>query len=86
METRKRLAPHESFELHELLTFKNVCAAKSVAMGKLVADEELKKLLQQDFRMGQEHIKELQSLIQASDFDPIRTTEISAEEGSTVRH
>jgi similar to spore coat protein len=67
MENTKRLAPHESFELHELLTVKNICATKSSAMANLVKDEELKTMMQQDFTVAQGHIKELQHLIQASE-------------------
>jgi similar to spore coat protein len=65
--TGKRIAPHETFELHELLTFKNVCATKSSAMAELVKDEELKTLMQQDFTISQGQIKELQDLIQSSE-------------------
>lgn len=57
------IAPHEALELHELLTFKNVCATKSATMSGLVKDEELKSILQQDFSMSKEHIKELNDLM-----------------------
>lgn len=67
MVTGKRIAPHETFELHELLTFKNVCATKSSTMAELVKDEELKTLMQQDFTISQGQIKELQDLIQSSE-------------------
>lgn len=71
----KRIAPHETFELHELLTFKNICATKSSAMAGLVKDEELKILLQQDFTISQSHIKELRELIQSSILLEQRTKE-----------
>lgn len=67
MVTGKRIAPHETFELHELLTFKNVCATKSSAMVGVVKDEELKTLMQQDFTVSQGQIKELRDLIQSSE-------------------
>ncbi len=67
MATEKGIAPHETFELHELLTFKNVCATKSVTMAGLVKDEELKTMLQNDFTVTQGQIKELQNLIQSSE-------------------
>lgn len=70
----KGIAPHETFELHELLTFKSVCATKSATMAGLVKDEELKTMLQQDFSMTQAHIKELQNLIQSSEFATSGTT------------
>lgn len=66
MTERKGIAPHEAFELHELLTFKNVCATKSAAMSGLVKDEELKTLLRNDFTIGQAHIRELTDLMQGS--------------------
>ena len=66
MTDKKGIAPHEAFELHELLTFKNVCATKSATMAGLVKDEELKTMLQQDFTVSQGHIKELQNLMQGS--------------------
>lgn len=68
MATGKRIATHETFELHELLTFKNVCATKSATMSGLVKDEELKTMMEQDFSTAQGHIRELQSLIQSSEF------------------
>ncbi len=64
MTTGKTIAPHEVMELHELLTFKNLCATKSATMAGLVKDEELKGMLQQDFTASQSHIKELQTLMQ----------------------
>ena len=47
------ISPHEALELHELLTFKNVCATKSAAMAALVKDTELKSLLEEDLTKGQ---------------------------------
>jgi similar to spore coat protein len=63
MKIGNTIAPHEALELHELLTFKNVCATKSASMAALVKDEELKSILQQDFTVGKEHIKELNDLM-----------------------
>lgn len=57
------ISPHEALELHELLTFKNVCATKSATMAALVKDTELKSILEQDFTVGKEHIKELNDLM-----------------------
>jgi similar to spore coat protein len=42
------LAPHETYELHELLTFKNTCLTKAATMSQLVDDPNLKGILQQD--------------------------------------
>ena len=58
------IAPHEALELHELLTFKNVCATKSATMAELVKDEELKCLLQADYNTAQSQITELKELVQ----------------------
>lgn len=63
MKIGNQIAPHEVLELHELLTFKNVCATKSATMSGLVKDDELKTILQQDFALGKEHIKELNDLM-----------------------
>ncbi len=57
------IAPHEALELHELVTFKNVCATKAATMSALVKDEELKSILQQDFDTAKEHIQELNNLM-----------------------
>lgn len=60
------IAPHESIELHEILTFKNVCLTKAVTMSKLVSDEELKEILQHDAAASEVHIKELRDLMEDS--------------------
>lgn len=60
------LAPSESIQIHELLAFKNICLTKSITMSPLVSDSELKSILQQDAVTGQEHIKELKSLLAES--------------------
>jgi similar to spore coat protein len=61
---QKGLAPHESIELHELLTFKNLCLTKAVTMSPLVSDCELKAILKQDVTTTQQHIKELKELME----------------------
>jgi similar to spore coat protein len=63
----KKIAPHETFELHEILTFKSVCATKSSAMVGIVKDDELRTLMEQDFTISQSQIKELRDLIQSSE-------------------
>jgi similar to spore coat protein len=50
-------APNETIQLHELLTFKNLCLTKSFTMSPLVSDDELKTILQQDVNKTQQHIK-----------------------------
>ncbi len=53
------LATHEKLELHELLTFKTVCATKSATMYMLASNPELKSLLQQDTTKSKQHIQQL---------------------------
>jgi similar to spore coat protein len=69
------IAPHESIELHELLTFKNVCLTKAVAMSILVSDDELKLILKQDADSTQQHIKELRGFIEQSSISKIGGSE-----------
>lgn len=68
MERRNTIAPHETLELHELITIKNISATKSYAMSALVKDEELKQIMLQDFRVSQEQIRELSDLLKQSGF------------------
>jgi similar to spore coat protein len=63
---KQGIAPHESIELHEILTFKNVCLTKSIAMSKLISDNELKSILEQDISTTQQHIRELTDLMRQS--------------------
>lgn len=63
MNTGKKITPHEVLEIHELLTFKRVCATKAATMSSLVDDQVLKAMLQQDLNMSQNQISELQNLI-----------------------
>lgn len=72
---RQGTAPHESIELHELLAFKNVSLTKCITMSKLVSDDELKAILQQDAVIGQQHIRELSSLLEQSVFLKTDVTE-----------
>lgn len=58
------IAPHEAFEVHELLGFKNVCLTKSVTMSPMVSDAGLKALLQEDITTGKRQITELKGLIE----------------------
>ena len=60
------MAPNETMQLHELITFKNLCLTKSFTMSPLVSDEELKSILQNDVNTSQQHIKELRSFMEQS--------------------
>ena len=66
-------APNETIQLHELLTFKNLCLTKSFTMSPLVSDDELKTILQQDVNSAQQHIKELKGLMKQTSIAPCRT-------------
>ncbi|WP_062047293.1 hypothetical protein [Bacillus sp. JCM 19034] len=58
-----QLALHERLELHEILTFKNLCLTKSTTMQGLVGCKELKAILQADVTDGKQHIKQLNTLL-----------------------
>ncbi|MBT2755376.1 hypothetical protein J7E71_05315 [Mesobacillus foraminis] len=57
------MAPHETYELHELLTFKNLCLTKSTTMSKLVQDAELGRILDQDVTKSRDQIQRIQEFI-----------------------
>ncbi|WP_078427584.1 hypothetical protein [Alkalihalobacterium alkalinitrilicum] len=59
-----KYALHETLELHELLTFKNLCLTKSSTMSSLVECEELKAILTMDVTTGKQHVQQLQGLLQ----------------------
>ncbi|WP_078551785.1 hypothetical protein [Bacillus alkalicellulosilyticus] len=61
---KKTLALHETLELHELLSFKNICLTKSTTMSGLVQCEELKEILSMDVSIGKQHIEQLQGFLQ----------------------
>jgi len=57
------LALHETMEIHELLTFKNVCMTKSTTMRRLVSDDGLNNLLRTCAAADRQHIQDLEGLI-----------------------
>jgi similar to spore coat protein len=59
----KYLAPHETYELHELLTFKNTCLTKSATMSGIVQDPELRSILNQDVTKTKDQIQRIQEFI-----------------------
>lgn len=81
MKSIKEIAPHETFDIHELLNIKTISATKCSAMSVLVKDAELKSILQNEFTNCQEHIKELQDLIKLSVLAPQ-----SMEDESNIKH
>ncbi|SFS55362.1 spore gernimation protein GerQ [Paenibacillus sp. 453mf] len=62
------LAPHESLDLHEVLNFKTLCAAKSKLMQGIVFDQELKALMQKDVDQSTVAIHELKAVYQRAPF------------------
>ncbi|OMP66141.1 hypothetical protein [Domibacillus epiphyticus] len=59
------LAQHEALEVHELLTFKNLCLTKSSTMSALVQDSELKALIDNDVNASKNHIQQLENFLTA---------------------
>jgi len=61
------IAPHEAFEIHELLQLKNICALKASSLTGQVADPKLRLILENDLKQSQQQIKELREFIQPMD-------------------
>jgi similar to spore coat protein len=57
------LAPHETYELHELLTFKNLCLTKSATMSGLVQDPNLKGIFEKDVQKTKGQIQRLKEFM-----------------------
>jgi similar to spore coat protein len=66
---KQGIALHETIQLHELLTFKNLSLTKSITMSPLVSDSELKLILKQDVKTAQQHIKDLRALMLKSSIE-----------------
>lgn len=56
-------ALHELLELHEVSAFKAVCMTKAKTMQALVADPDLRTLLQQDVQVSTRQLHELNGLL-----------------------
>ncbi|WP_404332789.1 hypothetical protein [Mesobacillus maritimus] len=59
----KYLGLHETLDVHEILTLKNLSLTKTSTMSKLAQDTELKAILEQDAHTCSQHIKELQQFL-----------------------
>lgn len=57
------ITPHETMYLHEILTLKNTCAAKSAAMQSMISDQELKGILSQDITNTKRQIQDIQNTL-----------------------
>ncbi|WP_186580475.1 hypothetical protein [Aquibacillus kalidii] len=62
-----KLALHERLELHEMLTFRNLCLTKSSTMHGLVGCEDLKAILSTDVTEGKQHVEQLTNLLKNRD-------------------
>lgn len=61
------IAPHEAFEIHELLQLKNNYALKASGLSGMVADPKLRLILETELQKTQAQIKDLRDLLQNSD-------------------
>ncbi|WP_075981257.1 hypothetical protein [Bacillus massilinigeriensis] len=59
----KYLGFHETLEVHELITAKNLSLTKSATMSKLAQDPELKSILEEEVTKATNHIQQLQNFI-----------------------
>ncbi|MFE8699386.1 hypothetical protein ACFYKX_01985 [Cytobacillus sp. FJAT-54145] len=59
----KYLGLHETLEINEILTFKNLCLTKSTMMTGLAQDPELKQILSTDADNSARFIKTLQEFL-----------------------
>ncbi|MED3965953.1 spore gernimation protein GerQ [Niallia taxi] len=65
----KKLADHESLDLHEVINFKTLCLAKSKLMQGLVFNQDLKALMQKDVEQSIQALGELQKIYQRAPFE-----------------
>ena len=61
-----KVTPHETLQIHELLTLKNLTLTKSVTMLPLVTDPELKDIMQNEVQTVQKHIEDLRNIINSN--------------------
>jgi similar to spore coat protein len=59
----KYLALHETLDLHELLTFKNLCLTKATTMSVFAHDPELKAIMSEDVANGTKHIQQIKNFL-----------------------
>jgi similar to spore coat protein len=59
----KYLGLHETLDLHELVSFKNLCLTKATTMSVLAQDEELRAILSADVTTGIQHVQQLQQFL-----------------------
>lgn len=59
-----KLAPHEHYEIHELIQLNNIRALKASGLTNNVADPALRSLLERDLENAQTNIQELRGYLQ----------------------
>lgn len=84
----KKLALHESLDLHEVINFKTLCLAKSKLMQGLVFDQDLKDLMKKDVNQSIQALSELREIYKQVPFETDvpqsrPTPIINGEEGVT---
>lgn len=62
------VAPHEAFEIHELLQMKNLCTMKLSSLSGMVSDPKLRVMVESDMEKTQTHIEDLRNLLQQSGY------------------
>lgn len=62
---KDKMALHETLELHEILTFKNLCLTKASTMKGLVGCDQLKEILNTDVTEGKQHVKDINHLLES---------------------
>lgn len=60
---KSSLAIHETLEIHEIMTMKQACLVKAVAVRSFVKDETLEKLIAQDIKDSEQALNDLQKLL-----------------------
>jgi similar to spore coat protein len=65
----KKLAAHESLDLHEIINFKTLCLAKSKLIQGLVFDQDLRALMEKDVEQSMKALGELQAIYQRAPFE-----------------
>ncbi|GKU24619.1 spore coat protein [Clostridium folliculivorans] len=60
------ITPHETLQLHELLTLKNLSLTKAITMSPLVEDNELKSIMKESVSAEQVQIGELRAYMEQS--------------------
>jgi hypothetical protein len=64
-QVRRRLAPHETLELHELLASKNAQLYNMKKSLPHIADPELRQIYAESMQVCSQHIRELVTLLQS---------------------